>query len=281
MDDGILGVGGGEKNPRVRIQRPHPVRQFLAAHVRHDDIGEQQINVSDVALLFQAQGFDAIGRRQNRVTQPSQQRRRHLPQGGIVLHQQNGFRPARQIRRVQTLDGNLRRRFHLRQINLEGRAPARLAINADVAAALFDDAVTGGQSQTRSLADVLGGKKRLERVRLDFLAHSPAGVRDGQHHVVARFQFRITAHALLVERDVGGFQREFAAVGHGVARVHGQVHDDLFNLSGVRLHHLQAGGGNDVHIHHSPPMRWLNTPSMLAMTWFRSRASGWRNCLRP
>ena len=40
MDDGILGVGGGEKNPGVRIRCPHPFRQFLAAHVRHDDIGE-------------------------------------------------------------------------------------------------------------------------------------------------------------------------------------------------------------------------------------------------
>ena len=71
LDDGVLGVAGGEKNPRVRRQRPHPVSQFLAAHVRHDDIGEQQINVAAAALLFQAQGFDTIGRRQNRVTQPS------------------------------------------------------------------------------------------------------------------------------------------------------------------------------------------------------------------
>jgi hypothetical protein len=37
--------------------------------VRHDDIGEQQINVPGVALLFQAQGFNAIGCRQNRVAQ--------------------------------------------------------------------------------------------------------------------------------------------------------------------------------------------------------------------
>ena len=40
MDDGVLSVGGGEKNPGVRIRRTHPFRQFFAAHVRHDDIGE-------------------------------------------------------------------------------------------------------------------------------------------------------------------------------------------------------------------------------------------------
>ena len=65
--------------------------------MRHDDIGEQQINMPGVALLFQAQGFDAIGRRQDFVTQPPEQSRGHLPQDGIVLDQQNGFRPVRQI----------------------------------------------------------------------------------------------------------------------------------------------------------------------------------------
>ena len=123
------------------------------------------------ALLFQAQGFDAIGRRQDRVTQSSQQRRRHLTQGGIVLDQQNGFGSARQTRQVKTLDGNPGLRLDLRQINFEGGASGRFAIDADVAAALFDDAVTGGQSQTCPLADAFGGKKRLEDARFHFRAH--------------------------------------------------------------------------------------------------------------
>jgi hypothetical protein len=38
--------------------------------VRHDDIGEQQIHVPYTTLLFQAQGLNAVGRRQHRATQP-------------------------------------------------------------------------------------------------------------------------------------------------------------------------------------------------------------------
>ena len=86
-------------------------------------------------------------------------------------------------------------------------------------------------------------------MRFHFRTHPRSGVRDRQHHVVARFQFRGTAHTVLVERDVRGFQREFAAAGHGIARVDGQVHDDLFNLSGIRPHRLQAGSRDDPRIH--------------------------------
>jgi hypothetical protein len=53
------------------MQYPNAVSQFLAAHVRHDEVGEQQINMSNVALLFQAQSFDVIGHRQDCVTQSS------------------------------------------------------------------------------------------------------------------------------------------------------------------------------------------------------------------
>jgi hypothetical protein len=44
--------------------------QFFFAHIWHGVIGEQQINVSNVSRLLQAQGFDAVGCH-NRVTQSS------------------------------------------------------------------------------------------------------------------------------------------------------------------------------------------------------------------
>ena len=141
---------------------------------------------------------------------------------------------------MRTLEWNPSLPSSARQIDFEGGAPARLALDADMTAALFDDAVTGGQPQTCPLPHAPGRKKRLEEARFYIRAHAGAGVRDGQRHVVARFQFRITAHSLLMQRDVGGFQREFAAFGHGIAGVDGQVHDDLFDLSGVRLHGVQT-----------------------------------------
>ena len=63
MDDGILGVGGGKKNLGAGLECSDTIGQLFTAHMRHDDIGEQQINVADVSLLLQAQSFDAVGRR--------------------------------------------------------------------------------------------------------------------------------------------------------------------------------------------------------------------------
>src|SRR5471030_2261100 len=100
-----------------------------------------------------------------------------------------------------TLERKLRLLLHLRQVNPEGGASGGLAVDADMAAALFDDPVTGGQAQSRPLAHALGGKKWLERARPRFRAHPRTGVRDRQHHVIARLQFWITAHPLFLERD--------------------------------------------------------------------------------
>ena len=42
--------------------------------------------------------------------------------------------------------------------------------------------------------------------------------------------------------DVGGFDGEFAALRHGVAGIHGQVHDDLIDLAGIGADRAQYEG---------------------------------------
>ncbi len=49
---------------------------------------------------------------------------------------------------------------------------------------------------------------------------------------------------MFIERDVGGLDGELAAVRHGVARIHGQVHDDLLDLSGIGLDGAEFGAGH-------------------------------------
>ena len=46
---------------------------------------------------------------------------------------------------------------------------------------------------------------------------------------------------ILVELGVGGLNRESAALGHGIARVHDQVRDHLLHLPRVGLHGAQVG----------------------------------------
>jgi hypothetical protein len=62
----------------------------------------------------------------------------------------------------------MRRLLDARKIDLEGRAFAKLTVNADVAAGLLDDGLAGGQTQTCASAFGLGREKRLEQMRLSW-----------------------------------------------------------------------------------------------------------------
>ena len=66
------------------------------------------------------------------------------------------------------------------KIEFEGGSLPGLAVNENLATALFDDAVDGGQSQARPLAQFLGGEKRLEDARYRGFVHAGAGVAYGQ-----------------------------------------------------------------------------------------------------
>ena len=43
-------------------------------------------------------------------------------------------------------------------------------------------------------------------------------------------------HVTFIQADACGFNCELAAIGHGIARISGQVHDDLLDLHGIGAH---------------------------------------------
>ena len=63
---------------------------------------------------------------------------------------------------------------------------ARLAVDPDVAAALLDDAVDGGEPEPGALALFLGREERLEQPLLRLVVHADPAVADRQHHVRTR-----------------------------------------------------------------------------------------------
>src|SRR5262249_688852 len=54
-------------------------------------------------------------------------------------------------------------------------------------------------------------------------------------------RLRVLADVGLVEVDVRGLDGEAAALGHGITRVDGQVHDDLLELPRIGFHHPEIG----------------------------------------
>ena len=90
--------------------------------------------------------LDRIGRQrrlEDGVPEPLEEFAREIAHLGLVLDEQHGFRPAREgggRRGVRRFGGGVR----AREIDLERRAGAGLAVDPDVPPALLDDPVHGG-----------------------------------------------------------------------------------------------------------------------------------------
>ena len=78
--------------------------------------------------------------------------------------------------------------------------------------------------------------KKGSKIRACVALSIPVPVsRHGEHHVGAGRDVVVGAGVLVVELDVRGLDGQLAALRHGVARVDGEVHDDLLDLARVGL----------------------------------------------
>jgi len=89
-----------------------------------------------------------------------------------------------------------------------------------------------------------GGEERLEDAQLGFVVHADAVIADGEHDVVAGGERRVGAREVFVKGDVGGLDGELTALRHGVAGVHGDVHDDLVDLARIGADRAQRRAWN-------------------------------------
>ena len=143
-----------------------------------------------------AQRILAVVRAQNVVALRFQHVRNQMTHGRLIFHDQQCFGSARKRPGFDNLRRGVQRLIHSRKINLEGRAPANLAVNADVAAGLLDDGLAGRQSQTGAFATGLRGEKCFKQTRFDLPGHAGSRVTDAEHHVLAGRCVRMGALAL-------------------------------------------------------------------------------------
>src|SRR5216684_7308231 len=135
-----------------------------------------------------------------------------------------------------------------RQINLEGGALSEFAVYPDVTAALFHDAVDRRETETSATAAFLRGVKRFEDVGDRIGRHARAGVRDGEQDVWSGNDNSVIARVRRVEINVAGLDEDATTVGEGVARVHDQIHNDLFDLARVGLDGSEIVGDERLHL---------------------------------
>ena len=84
------------------------------------------------------------------------------------------------------------------QRDVDARAAAGRALDADGAAALLDDAVDDREAEAGAAADLLGRVERLEHARAHLFAHAGAGVDDAEaRHAVAAVVVAAVAVAMV------------------------------------------------------------------------------------
>ena len=105
----------------------------------------------------------------------------------VVFDQQHRFRSAAA---AGFGGGRLSEVGGARQVDVERRAAAHLALHFDGAAALLHDAVHRGQAEARALAVLLGREERFEDARRRLRVHAGAGIADRHLDVVARLSGR-------------------------------------------------------------------------------------------
>ena len=80
------------------------------------------------------------------------------------------------------------------------------------------------------MPDIFGGEEWIEGLGFNLRRHADTGVGDRQHHVLARQHLDLRRGVALIEMHVCGFDSELAALGHGVARVDGEIENCDFQL---------------------------------------------------
>ena len=71
--------------------------------------------------------------------------------------------------------------------------------------------------------------------------HAGPGINDGEFHVAAWRETVAAIGMIFTKLTVGGLDQQFSTRGHGVTRIHRQVHEDLAEVHGVGLHHPEGG----------------------------------------
>jgi len=239
--EGIFGVAGKIENLGAGTRGEELLHEFVAAQAGHDDVGDNEVDGVRVAG-GKGESSIAIAGFEDVIAAGLESFANELADGILVLDEEDGFGPAGGGEGKRSGAVGFRRAIDTGEINGEDGTAAELALDEDVTAALLDDAVNGGKAEASAFAFFFRGEEGLEDAGLGFAVHALAVVADGDHDVGAVFDESIFRAVGIVEGDAGGANADFPAVRHGVFGVDDEIHDDLFELSGIGAGAADGGG---------------------------------------
>src|SRR5262249_21634080 len=107
------------------------------------------------------------------------------------------------------------------------------ALDLDPAASLLHDPIHGGKAQSSALSLLFGGEEWFKGVLKCTLVHPNPGVSDGEQQVLPWMRLRIGRSYRPVQFHIHRSDPESAPVGHGIASVYDEIHDELVDLSTI------------------------------------------------
>ena len=103
-DERLLGVAGHEQDPDLRPRARDALRNLVAAHPRHDDVGEEEIDPAVLGLGERDRGMP-VGAREHGVALPLEHAPRQVADDVLVLDQQDRLRAGPRCRLGRLDDG--------------------------------------------------------------------------------------------------------------------------------------------------------------------------------
>ena len=197
--------------------------QFAAAHLGHDDVGEQNVDGA-IRLIPPAKSRSPGFRDQDGIAEPLENGVGEQAHGDFIFHEEHGLAAGRRTGRAKPR-GDFRCRGCLGKVEAEGGAFPDRTFNVDPAFALRNHAVDGRKAQAGSLPRLFGRIEGIENARADGLFHADAVVADRQ-------QYRQRLPLFLGDRvrQTAAANQELATERHGVPRVDGEIHNGLLHL---------------------------------------------------
>src|SRR5687767_7043194 len=123
--------------------------------------------------------------------------------------------------------------FSRRKIDVERAALSDFAFDLNPSLMLLYDAIHGSQSQPGAFPDFLGRKKRVENMGDIFRGNAAASVNHAQTHVKASPKFWIQTSVCVFYGFESCSDRKASTLGHGVACINREVHEDLIDHPAV------------------------------------------------
>src|SRR5665213_2849743 len=215
--------GRTEHRPRVARHIEHrqsgtelldPGCNVFTEHLRHDRIGQEQVDHSPVTF-DQSNRLGAIRARQYDVAIARKDPPRHLSQSVLVFNDKNRLGPV-EIARFSGGTTDCRSPVGGREEYSTGRPDTGFGVELDLPTGLSDDSEHRRQSEAGALAAGLGREERLKDVLKHGLLRAKSGVTDSQTDVAARYQSRMCPCVCLVDFADLSDESEEPPVGHRI-----------------------------------------------------------------